>query len=254
MTEIEDFYRFHYAPGLDRLLETIWYSTYGWPHVLQDPPLLDFVAQCAEQWKARTDDAASAQSLQSLEARLVWQLADMPRAGSYANQASGSTTDQVAIAVLPRIETVESLLTGQPLPQFKLPPPPMAEHQNNHTKYIEHNFWHHLGRFASVRDDTANSNSLREINDCFGVLRGILSMMENRDVLYSLAIARHFGSRMADFHPSRPMAMQTNDANDEVNKLEIARQFVESEDQRGTTQVIQRICGMAMRSWILQKQ
>lgn len=250
MRDVEDFYRLHYAQGLDRLFETPWYSQRGWHHLQQDPPLLDFVSQCAEQMKGRSDDAASVHALQSLEARLVWQLALMPR---FAYRA-GKFSDQITLDALPRIETVERLLTGQYVSQTQVPPPPAAEHQNDHAKYNERNFWHSLGKLASIRDDNSDPNSTHQINDCLSVMRGILGMMENRDVLYSLAVARHIGGRMPDFHPQRPIVAVTNDANDDVNKFKVAHQFVESEDQRGTTQVIQRVCGMAMRGWVLQKQ
>ena len=78
--------------------------------------------------------------------------------------------------------------------------------------------------------------------------------MENRDVLYSIAIARHVGGRLLEFHPPNRVQAATDDPNDEVKKLQVACDFVAAEDQRGTTQVIQRVCGMAMRGWMLQKQ
>ena len=79
-------------------------------------------------------------------------------------------------------------------------------------------------------------------------------MLENRDVLYSLAVARHIGGRLVEFHPPRPVISQTDDPNDDVKKLAVAQLFISQEDQKGTTQVIQRVCSMAMRSWILQRQ
>ncbi|KAI7361886.1 hypothetical protein KC336_g21766 [Hortaea werneckii] len=85
-------------------------------------------------------------------------------------------------------------------------------------------------------------------------MRGILGMLESRDVLYSIAIGRHVGGRMPDFHPARPSIATTNDPADEVNKLKVAHAFVEAEAQKGTTQVIQRVCGMALRGWSLLKE
>lgn len=52
---------------------------------------------------------------------------------------------------------------------------------------------------------------------------------------------------------SKRLNVSTNDSNNEINKLKVAHHFVESEDQRGTNQVYQRICGMALRGWALQK-
>lgn len=235
--DIDDFYRLHYAPGLDKLFETTWYLTRGLSHLQKDPLLLDFVAQCMDHMRSRNDDAASTHALQSLEARLVWQLATMPRS---ANPANGP----IGVDLLPRIDTVEHLLTGQFLPQARIPRP-QADHQD---------FWSQLGRFTSTRDDMSDPGSQREINDALGVMRGVLAMAENRDVLYSIAIARHIGGKTPEFHPPRPVVPQTDDPNDDVKKLQVAHQFVEIEDQKGTTQVIQRVCGMAIRGWILQKR
>ncbi|KAK5120986.1 hypothetical protein LTR85_005770 [Meristemomyces frigidus] len=238
--EIADFYMFHFAPGLDRVLETNFYTTHGLDYLQANPSLQDFVSQCVEQFKGRTDDANSTNRIRSLEARLVWQLAIMPR-------ATTSFPDLTA-----RIDTLENLLTGQFLDPSRIPssPPPGTEQP----KYNEQTFWHHLGRFVSIRDDHPDPSATRQINDALGAMRGILSMLENRDVLYSMAVARHVGGRMPDFHPQRHLVASTNDANDDVNKLKVAHQFVESEDQRGTSQPIQRVCGMSLRSWALQKQ
>ena len=253
--EIDDFYRLHYAHGLDKLFETQWYSSRGLSHIQHDPTLLDFVTQCVEQFKDRAEDMAAAQAIQSLEARLVWQFALMPRNASLSNGATGVHTDQLTTDVLPRIDTVEHLITGQFLPQNRAPPPPpAAEHQSQHTKYNEQSFWAQLGCFTSIRDDGTDPSSLGYIDQTLMSMRGLLGMMENRDVLYSLAVARHIGGRMPEFNPHRQVTSTSNDSNDEMNKLAIAQKFVTEEDQRGLTQPIQRICGMAIRSWILQKQ
>ena len=251
---MDDFYRFHYAPGLDKLFETTWYTTRGLASLQQDPALVDFVAQCMDQMRSRPDDAASQQARQSNEARLVWQLAVMPRSASLAAGANGVANDQLTYDLLPRIDTIEHLLTGQFLPYAKTPPQPTADYHNDRMKYEHQNFWHQLGRVTSMRDDSSDATGLREISDALGVMRGVLGMVENRDVLYSLAVARHIGGRLPDFRPPQPIVPRSNDPNDDVKKLQIAHHFIELEDQKGTTQVIQRVCGMAIRGWILQKQ
>lgn len=238
--EISEFYMFHYGPGLDRVLETNFYTAHGLSYLHADPALLDFMSQCVEQFAGGTDDPSSTNRIRSLEARLVWHLAVMPR-------SDASNPDLVA-----RIDTLENLLTGQFLDPSRVPaaPPPGTEQP----KYNEQMFWHNLGRFVTIRDDRADPLVPRQINDALGAMRGILNMLENRDVLYSVAVARHIGGRMSDFHPQRHLVASTNDPNDELNKLKVAHHFVESEDQRGTSQPIQRVCSMALRSWALQKQ
>lgn len=256
LQELETFYKYHYAVGLDRLFETAWYSQYGLIHLQRDTTLQDFVMQCAEQFKARED--ANAKQTQSLEARLVWLLATMPR--TYHRMSNGTANDPALQELLPRIDVVEDILTGQyldpgrvsPSPQHQPPMPPGTDSAAVNQKFNERSFWHHLARFVAVRDDHPNVQG--EIDDALSTMRNLLHMLENRDVLYSLAVARHIGGRMPEWHPNRHLVASSNDQNDPVGKLKVAQQFVESEDQRGTTQVIQRICSMAIRSWILQKQ
>ncbi|PPJ60291.1 hypothetical protein CBER1_01318 [Cercospora berteroae] len=254
--ETETFFKYHYAAGLDRLFETTWYSQQGPLHLQRDAVLQDFVSQCVEQFKTRED--ANARQTQSLEARLVWLLASMPRA--YHRMTNGAANDLAVQELLPRLDAVENLLTGQyldpsrvtPPPQQQPPMPPGSDSAVVNQKFNERSFWHQLARFVAIRDDTTNVQ--REIDDALGTMRNLLHMLENRDVLYSLAVARHLGGRIPEWHPQRHLVPSSNDPNDPVGKLRVAQQFVETEDQRGTTQVIQRICSMAIRSWILQKQ
>ena len=249
--EIEQFYRLHYASGLDKLFETSWYSTHGWNHLQHDLALLDFVAQCHEQMKASTNDAATAQAIASTEARLVWQLSIMPRSAQSSNQAY---TDPLLSDLLPRIDTVENILTGQFLPMVHIPSPPSMEHQNDARKHNEMHFWHQLGRIASIHDDSpSDPAAARDMHDALQAMRSVLGLMENRDVLYSLAIVRYFGGRLPEYDPLTPLP-RTGNVENEIDKLETARAFVVVECEKGMTQVIQRVCGMAMRGAVLQQQ
>ncbi|KAK4959474.1 hypothetical protein LTR10_004279 [Elasticomyces elasticus] len=239
--EVADFYTFHYAQGLDALLETTWYTTEGPAHLRSNAILQDFVAECTQQFKASTDNPAMTNQIRSLEARLVWQLAKMPR-------SSRTPTDVVA-----RVDVLENLLTGHFLEPARVPlAPPMTEHDE--LRYNRQLFWYNLGLFTAARDDLRDNAAHQQIDASLAEMRRILNMLENRDVLYSVAIARHIGGRMPDFHPHRHIASLVADPYDEVNKLKVAVHFVQQEDQKGTTQVIQRICSMALRAWALQKQ
>lgn len=243
--EVADFYMFHYAPGLNRVFETDWYTTQGLRQLQANPSLHDFVSQCEVQLKARTDhpnDPNVTGQTRSLEARLVWHLAAMPT-------ATTSFPELVA-----RVDTLENLLTGQFLDPSRVPPPPQPDTDQPAAKYNEQAFWRQLGRFVSARDDRQDPVAAKQVNDAFGAMRGMLGMLENRDVLYSIAIGRHIGGRMPEFHPNRHLVASTNDPHDDMNKLTVAHHFVENEDQRGTSTVIQRVCGMALRCWALQKQ
>jgi len=239
--EVADFYAFHYAPGLDALLETNWYTAHGLPHLQSNPELHDFVADCTRQFRAATDNPAMTNQIRSLEARLVWQLAKMPRSSS------------IQFDVGTRVDTLENLLTGHFLEPNRIPPPPSPEQDDvQHSRAL---FWYNLALFTAARDDHRDPAAHRQINDSLAVMRRILNMFENRDVLYSFAVGRYIGGRMPGFHPmERPIVAPSPDAQDEVNKLKVAVHFVEQEDQKGTTQVIQRVCSMALRAWALQKQ
>lgn len=249
--EIEAYYKFHYAVGLDRLFETSWYSTRGFSCLQRDQSLLDFTAQCMHRMMSTADDPASVNACKSLEARLVWKLATMPRSESSSNGMNGATTDQLTSEVLRRVDTLEYLLTGQFLPESSIPP---QGFKNDSAPHSAHTFWHNLGSFTSIHDDVSNSDNHRDINHALAILRGILGGHETRDVLYSIAIARYIGGRLPEYNPPNRITSQTDDPNDEVKKLQIAHDFVATEDVKGSSQVIQRVCGMALRSWMLQKQ
>ena len=85
-------------------------------------------------------------------------------------------------------------------------------------------------------------------------MRNILNVLENRDVLYSMAIARHFGGRQADFYPDRLLVSTSNDPEDVIAKLVVAQRFITQEESTGTTQVVQQLCGMARKSWTRQRE
>ena len=231
---------YHYAPGLDRLFETTFYTSESLAHLQSNPELQDFVYQCAEQFKTSAEQPALPNQIRSLEARLVWHLATIAR--------TSNSSPELAV----RVHTLENLLTGHFLDPSRIPTPPTPDLPED--VYKAKAFWHNLARFVAVRDDRPNATTHQQIQDSLGAMRAILGMMENRDVLYSIAIARHIGGRSAEFHPHRQIIATSNDGDDEINKLKVAHQFVEVEDQKGTSQVIQRICSMALRAWALQKQ
>lgn len=143
--EIASFYNFHYGPGLDRMLETTWYSSQGLAQLQRNAELHDFVAQCVERNRAKPEDD---RQLPSLEARLVWQLACMPRLAQHGGAANG-LADHVLQDLLLRIDTLENLLTGGFLPPERIPATPQPHLTS--AEYSTQAFWHQLGRFTAVR-------------------------------------------------------------------------------------------------------
>lgn len=242
--DLEAFYNFHYAHALDKLFETAWYSTQGFATLTADHKLYDFAVQCMDEMRAKPGpygQTAPMPALASLEARLVWSFAIMPRTHQY-NTSSGST-DPITLELLPRLDTVENLLTGRYLDLSRAPPPATAiidGSAEQNVKLSQQNFWFHLGKFTSLRDDQGDPQTLDSVSRELANMRMILNVLENRDVFYSIAVARHIGGRMPDWTPQTPCLPTSNDPNDDANKLQVALGFVQTEDQRGTNQVIQR--------------
>jgi len=256
--EVDDLYRFHYAQGLDKLFETTWYTSQGPAHVRRDPTLQIFLAQCNDQFKSIDHTHHAAQ--QSLEARLVWQLALMPRTISQEDAVHGVQANGQTLDLLARIDTLDYLLTGQILPRNKVPPPPSPAMRLDPSSTKERIFWYNLGSFASRHDEDPDPDGevTEQIDDHLNTLRVLLAGMESRDLLYSLAVMRYFGGRREDFHPERPLVNASvappDNSDDENWKLEFARRLVEAQEQKATTQVCQRVAGMGIRGCILQKR
>lgn len=248
---IRHMYTVEYAAGLDRFFETTWYTDHGFNLLLGNSELLHYFAHCVERFR-QGQNGTSTHGLMSLEARLIWQLAVLPRA------IQSNPLPPQMLTLLQRLETVQNLLCGTfmdanmvPLSPPATPPDPKVVEQ--YTQYLQDAFWHQLGRFVSIRDDLNSSDAAHQIATALASMRNILSMLENRDVLYSMAIARHFGGRMVDYYMHKTLVSKSAEPDDPIAKLAVAMNFIRDEDSQGTTQVVQRLCGMCRRSWVLQR-
>jgi hypothetical protein len=263
--EIDDYYRLQYAGALDTFFETTWYSSHGPARLQEMPSLLDFISQCIEKMKSPAKD----KSISSLEARLAWQFAAMPRT---APSAAFIAPASALYELLPRIDVVEHLLTGQFLAADRIPvESPMASSlvgfpdlpipcihpdpiQVAQLKDRELTFWHQLGRFASVRDDDpTNPDAVQSVQNTLVTLRTLLARTESRDVLYSIAVLRHIGGRLANYHPRCPLLVSTNDPSDFSGQVKVAQAFLEREERAGSTWFAMRLSAMAVRGVLLQK-
>ena len=146
-----------------------------------------------------------------------------------------------------RFEIFETLILGQHL-DAKPEPEPKTERNGNavpdQLKFREKDFWRHVHTFLALHDD--------EVDDTLASCRSLLDSRENRDVIYSIIIARHIGQRLAEF-PNNLQQPSTNDEADNKNKLHVAKSFLETQQTRGTNQVVQRMCNMVVRSWGLPR-
>lgn len=196
---------------------------------------------------------------QSLEASVVWsmmglcrQVANTPIATN--GQASHPDVNDDVKDASARLEVFEKLISGEyldPEPVLKMENTTNGTAFEEQLKYREREFWRLVNTFLTIRDDEASS--AKEIDDTLGSCRSLLDSRENRDVIYSIAIARHVGQRMAEF-PNNLQQPASNDEQDARTKLFVAKKFIEDEaNGKGTNQVIQRLCGMAMRSWTVRR-
>ena len=253
MNEVKLLFIKDYAPGLDKFLETSWYTTNGLAHLLNQPKACEMFANLIKQFRTiNSNDYDGMRRIASMEAKLVWNLACLPRLSSLptttaTNGSKGpeATIDQLS-NVKRRLSTLESLLTNDVL-DINLLPEISEVTSTPPANFYEIEFWRNLGLFAATSETSPNSSE--KIENALNSMRNVLGQLENRDVLYSIAVARYYGLRVAEFPGSLQQAFSADDS-DKYTKLFIAKHFIEQEaNGKGTTQVIQRFCGMAVRSW-----
>ena len=203
---------------------------------------------------------AATAATHSLEATCIWGMMSLARrVAESPNPANGQvnyleTNDGVQDAAK-RFKIFENLVLGQYLDtKPELDPETFRANGTvfeEQQKSRERDFWRHLHTFLTLHDDEASSAN--EIDDTLAKCRVLLDSRENRDVLYSIVIARHLGGRVAEF-PNNLQQPTSNEEDGEKNKLYVAKQFIESEaGGKGTNQVIQRVCGMVVRSWTMPR-
>ena len=250
-----------YAPGIDKFLETRWFGLRGLTHLMQNNRLCDQFANLIHRYSYNPQDPSYLHILsttQSLEATVVWAMMGMCRSVvNTLNPANGHISElEVKDGVqdaAKRMEVFEKLVTGEYLDSESAPQVHEAESNgttfNDQLKNRERDFWRLVHTFLTIRDDEASA--AKEIDDTLLSCRGLLDSRENRDVIYSVMIARHVGARVAEF----PDSLEQPGSSDDKNKLQVAKKFIEDESLgKGTNQVVQRLCGMAARSWQVKQR
>lgn len=247
-----------YGQGLDKLLETKWYEEKALTHLMADAQLMAEYSALIDAYNApNLSDPNVIARVESFEASVIWSTMTMCRRVSGVSNGNHGQDYDLMVAQS-RLNVIEALITGEhletnPLAQF----PPRQTPSNPPTlpdQFEERSleFWRTIGHFLTLHDNEASS--AREIDDTLGRTRTLLDTLENRDVIYSVAIARHVGQRWADFPHSIPQPITTNER-DAGAKLYVAQKFLEQEASvNGTTQVMKRICGMVVRSWYIARE
>ena len=263
--EIKSVYSNAYGPALDKFFETRWFQLRGLTHLLNDSQLCEQFAALIQRFTIEPTHAqyfAATAATHSLEATVVWGMMALSRkVASTPNPTNGQVNylevnDGVQDAAQ-RFEIFENLILGQYFDSKPEPKPEPVETARNGTvfeeqlKTRERDFWRLIHTFLSIRDDEASA--AKEIDDTLAQCRQLLDSKENRDVLYSIVIARHLGARVAEF-PNNLTQPPDNEESEEKTKLYVAKSFIEAEaGGKGTNQVIQRVCGMAVRSWTMPR-
>ena len=262
--EIKTIWATVYAPGIDKFLETKWFVSRGQEHLLANQSLCDQFATLIHRFQVdpRVDPNYTFHlaATYSLEAKMVWQMIGMCR--EVANPVNTEDDQEPDVSekevkegvhdAVKRMEIFEALVTGEYLstdaaPTSSAESKPSGPALEQQQKNREMEFWGLVHTFLTIRDDEASS--AKEIDDTISNARNLLDSRENRDVIYSIMVARHVGARMAEF-PANMEQLSSNEEADNKNKLFVAKKFIEEEaNGKGTNQIVQRLCGMAARSW-----
>ena len=254
--EIKNIWITVYSVGIDKFLETQWFCQRGLIHLLENNRLCDQFAGLIRRYNLTAQDPNYYHNLMvihSLEATVIWAMMGMCRQIASAENVAEEDIKEGVRDAAKRLEIFENLVTGEYLDSESAPPKTESNGTafDNQLSTREHDFWRLVHTFLTIRDDEASA--AKEIDDTLAAARLLLDSRENRDVIYSIMIARHVGARMAEFPETLPQP-QSNDEHDNRHKLFIAKKFIEDEaTQKGTTQVVQRLCGMACRSWEVRR-
>ena len=264
--EITHIYNTAYAPGMDKFLETRWFSERGVKYLLANSILCDQFANLVHRYAMNPQDPNYYVHLgitQSLEAMVVWSMLGMCRVIASKKDDSGQVSeeevkediDEGVLDAAKRLEIFEALVTGSYISSDSAPQNLGNKHNNTplhgQLKSREQEFWRSVHTFLTIRE--GNADSARAIDEALLTCRGLLENRENRDVIYSIMIVRHIGARIPGF-PNEIKQPETNDERDSNAKLTVAKRLVEDEaGGKGTNQVVQRLCGVAARSWALKQ-
>jgi hypothetical protein len=257
LEEIQAVFLATYAPAIDKLLEVRWYSEKALPVLMADAQLMaDYSAliNAFNDWNL--GDQGTLARLESFEASIIWRSMVLCRQVPSAENGQYGQ-DWNLLATTARLNAIEALLSWNHLEQNALsrtlgmdaatPPNPPDQFMQRQL-----DFWSELGDFLTLHDNEASS--AKQIDDTLTRCRSLLDTYENRDIIYSIAIARHLGQRWADFPNNLPKVGYSNEK-EAGTKLFVAQKFIEEEAEgKGTTQIYKRICCMAVRSWWVARE
>lgn len=256
LEEVKMLYRI-YAQGMDRLLECNWYDTHGLTQLLGNPRLLSLYSSLLDGFTdPNINDAPVIARMESFESNVIWEslcLCRTARAQEPTNgtDTSDSTDPQLTYAVK-RLSLLEALLTGtilenNPVSRHNYPeddPVVTTSGLNAQIKNRQLGFWESMGDYLSIPDNEPDASDKRD--KALFAARAFLDMIENRDVVYSIAVVRN----ISKFQPRKFKLPVASDEKDPAAKLYVACRFLEDEVRgKATNQVTRRISQLTVRYW-----
>lgn len=257
LDQIQTIYLHTYAPAIDRFLETRWFRDKGLSQLLTNAQLMAQYSALIDAFDdPKVSDPAVRSRVESFEASVVWDTMSICR--SARNLVRNGNPEPIQeydlLTAANRFDVFEALITDDYLKENPLRddlnrdtsanPPTLADQLRRRSL----SFWDCIGHFLTLHDNEAAAGV--EIDETLARARGLLDQIENRDVIYSIAIGRHLGQRWIDYPRSRPPFDNLGDERNPGTKLYVAQKFIEEEArEKGTNQVVRRLCGMVVRLW-----
>jgi white-opaque regulator 2 len=245
LNEIIRVYHEVYAPGLAAFFETKWYhfQAEGANTFPNNPLLKKQFAIFLKILETTQPNDVSRMSLSGiLETRIVWHLACLAEQtpGQMNAGLSKLPPDGDAIEAQNRLYVIRTLLEGRFLSTNPLAAP--VSDLNEH-RVREFEFWFHLAEFARSKDYARRKDVLSKI-------RNLLDGRENRDLLYSIAVARQLAPQFRE--GSQPALPAHLNEEDPKHALAVASGFIrrEADVSGGTTNVVRRFSEIAIRALI----
>lgn len=292
LEKIKHVYINDFAKFFDEFLESEWYTHHGLEVVLNNISLLKMlgtIIQLSEYSDTREESVTM--SLLALESKVVWNLLACVRGPPYSDHAlpanghtnghavtqfskhtanglavteatspfsengdistNGNTTtemnatDKVRDETIKRLALLEAALTNETLHCNPLASLQYSPEELTDKKKDEVAFWNFVANFVVVPVEKNLDQSLFEMWD---LLKGI----QSRDIIYSILICRHYGSRIPGF-PENFDINWLDDPGDPFASTSRAKTLVYESIRSGPNIPIRRICQMAARSWSIAK-
>ncbi|KAL1964704.1 hypothetical protein VTN77DRAFT_6730 [Rasamsonia byssochlamydoides] len=258
LDQIQTIYLHTYAPAIDRFLETRWFRDKGLSQLLTNAQLMAQYSALIDAFDdPKISDPAVRSRVESFEASVVWDTMSICRSARNLvrnGNPDGPIQEYDLLTTANRFDVFEALITDDYLKENPLREdlnrdqpanPPTLQDQLRRRSL---SFWDCIGHFLTLHDNEAAAGV--EIDETLARARGLLDQIENRDVIYSIAIGRHLGQRWIDYPRSRPPFEGLGDERTAGTKLYVAQKFIEDEArEKGTNQVVRRLCGMVVRLW-----